>query len=712
MGFLERIFGDQPTQLKLSNDSNYQLPKIGMPKPPPMDFTVESLVKYSKKSELVYACIDKKAQAACDAEIVVEKRVQGEWERLDAHPLMSLLNKPNPWDNGESFIKAWVASENVADNFYCEIVRSNAGIPVALYPLNPIYLVPQWVMGTGSWMIDFYWYFQTGYPVRLEVTDLLVRRRHGIGSIFSDTSNLAVALGSVDADTATTEYIRAFFNNGGAPSGILLNKGRKLTNDEAMAMQQKWVQRYGRGGTNRGGVAVLDADQAEYQTVGAKLNELNSDSLDEKTETRICMAFGVPPIVVGARVGLKHVTQNATAKAAMGEFWQHTMSPELKSMRNWLTWDLLPMFEPIEAIRAGQIRVNWDMSQVVALQEDVDGVHSRVGTGYQNGIYTLNEARSAVGLDAVAPEVGDQFFKPPAPVHVVGNGQEPPPEKPPKKELTAGDETKDVIDAEIITEKKTFDFNGLTLGREPTELEKTLDLKGMVQASNDGRDRLAKVILNVRDGLIKQAQSAVNDIAAKDVHELVLTPPEGAYNGVRKVVDSLFETGRKQVNDDLNRQRSKGIVPLESKKPGDKWRKFIERIVERTVSRLVNEVQTRAINFFAARGLLDPNDDKIISELRAALEDQSSKTYEDIAAQAANAAIGSGRDAEIEVRSADIQYVEYSAVLDANTCDPCDEADGMTGETSADLPDAPNPDCEGGARCRCFHVAVGKEENA
>lgn len=716
MRLTDWLLGREPTQLKLQ-DTGYGKAKIGMPKAPPLDVSLDNLLRYSRRSELVYACIEKKAQAATDAEVVVEKRNKGEWEPIDGHPLVSLLNKPNPWDDGESFIRSWVASENFADNFYCEIVRSGAGVPVGLYPLNPVYLIPQYVSRQGWEVLDHYVYYAGGRPIRYEIDELLIRRRHGLSSVYSDVSAVQIALGSVDADAAATDYVRAFFNNGGEPSGILVNKGRRLTDAEAQAMQQKWTQRYGRGGANRGGVAVIDSEAAEYQVVGSKLNELNSEALDGKIETRICMAFGVPPVLIGAYVGLRNVNQRASFKGALEEFWINTMSPELKSIRTFMTWNLLPMFESIDAIKKGDIRVNWNLSNVMALQPDMDAVVKRTVSAYQGGILKLNEARADLKLDTLEgdeQELGESFYKQPVPTvqfgqmpepPTIGDGKEP-------KQITDG---KNILDADLL-EKKTFDYNGLALGREPTPLEKTIDLKGMVADFDAGREKMAKVLIVLRGELIKQAEGAIGKIKPANVHELILTPPDKAYSRVQKVVDALFVVGENQIKSDLALQKdAKGLSTLaayETKDIADEWRKFLSKIVDRTISRVINEIQTRAINFFVTRGLLDRDDEETIRELRAALEDQSTKAFEDFAQQTANSAIGAGRDSEIEARSDEWETVEYSAILDANTCDVCEDADGEQGKASSDLPDAPNPDCEGGARCRCFHVAIFKEENA
>ena len=54
--------------------------------------------------------------------------------------------------------------------------------------------------------------------------------------------------------------------------------------------------------------------------------------------------------------------------------------------------------------------------------------------------------------------------------------------------------------------------------------------------------------------------------------------------------------------------------------------------------------------------------------------------------------------------------MQYSALLDSNTCDNCGDADGEEGDTPDDITDVPNPDCDGGDKCRCVHVYVFDDE--
>jgi HK97 family phage portal protein len=710
MSFIDRLLGREITTLDLvKRDDSFQMAdasKIGMPKPPPLDHTLDNLWRYAKRSEVVFACIEKKATAATDAVLTVEKRTtEGEWEPLDSHPMISLLNKPNPYDDGESFIRTWIESENFADNFYAEIVRSAAGVPVQLFPLNPVYLVPQWFMGSNGWYIDHYRYFQSGFPARLEVEDILVRRKHGLGSIYSDVSNISVALNSIDADTAATEYVRAFWNNGGAPSGVLAISGRTLTNDEVKHIQQQWTSYYGRNGMNRQGVAVIP-EGTTYTPVGSKLNELNNETLSDDAICKICSSFGVPPILIGALVGLKHITQNATAKAAMGEFWAHTMSPELKGIRNYLTWNLLPMFEDINAIKNGQIRCNWDLSQVDAMQEDIDSVHSRVGEGYQNGIYTLNEARAKVGLDEVPPEQGgDEFFKPPAPM----NNQPPdnvPPPKPPKSDI------KVILNEDhLLTvvpngngSKKNFEYQGMMLSREPNAIEKSIDLKAIYDSYETGKDALTKVVQTMRSDLIKQASKEVKAFGDGDIHTLTLTPPSFATKSVTREITRAVNEGRNQ------------IVASVKDHPGYSFQykgtieDLIRSLVELTISRVVSEVSSAAINIFTMLRTLGLDEREVERRIEQELRDRSDAPFEGIARGSINAAVNAGRKEEMQAREDEIEYFYYSAILDKNICPQCEAWEGAEASSMDQLPETPNPECDGLSNCRCFIISVFKTE--
>lgn len=722
MSIWDNIFGTKPVELKLSAPAMSSA-RISMPKAEPLDFSLDGIKRYSRKSEIVYACIEKKAQMACDPVLVVEKKnSKGEWEPIDGHPLVSLLNKPNPYDDGDSFRKAWITSENYADVFYAEIVRSGAGVPVALYPLDATQMMPDYrETPTGS-VLWRYVYMNNGYPIYYLPEELLIRRRHPLGTLYSGVSPAAVALGTVDADSALTDYVRAFFNNGGNPSGILAIKGKRLSQEEAEALQQKWVHRYGRGGTMRGGPAILD-EAAEWQQTGSGLDDLDSDVITQKNESRICMVFGVPPVIIGSYTGLKNVNQKASFKGAMEEFWENTMSPELKGIRVFLTWFFLPQFEGgDDEIRKGNLRVNWDMSQVAAMQEDIDAIHDRVSLGYKSGIYKLNEARTAVKLEPIDGEEGEAFYQAPQQLNAMPDDNAD--EVPPPKQLTDGKAescpscgqmsyfakfgycaaerktvTADVLDADTLEKKSIY-------RREPTEIEQTIDIKAIFDAYENGKDALTKEILAIRKELIRQAAKTASKYTDANLHGITLQAPAGAYKKIEKQIKYAVDDGRGQVahqalllNKHHGKHEYKGIVE-----------DLIRKLAELTLSRIIGEVATATANIIASLGVLGYSRDEIEDELIQQLDERSEKPFENYARQAVNKAVNEGRAEEMRAREDDIEYYVWSAILDANVCDPCEELDGSEAERLDQLPDAPYENCAGGANCRCFVVAVFKGE--
>lgn len=722
MGLFDTLFKRpefQTIELKKAFDSaRYGM--AGVPQYP--DHDRDALINWSRKNELVYACIRKKCEAAADPELVVEKYNGTEWERVDGHPLVSLIEKPNLADTFDTFLGSWIASEECTGDFYAEIIRQN-GVPVQLWPLDPACMYP--IPNAKGGIAYYEFHSGQGPIIRLNVEDVLHRRKPDLQSRYYGLAPLKVALGSVDADQSQTDYVRAFFHSDGIPAGILTVTDN-LSPDKANELQQGWMARFRRNGAQHKQIAVL-GNGAEFQTIGTNLSEIEGETTRGQAESRICMVFGVPPALVGSYVGMNLATNDATMRTAMEDFWVNTMSPMMKSLRVFLTWNLLPEFEDINLIRTKKIRVNWDMAQVMAMQEDEDVRHNRARENFKASIITINECREQIGME---PVDGDDYFLQAKNVDPIAElvrqvlAVREPPEPPDPKQLEEGmpkEDEEDVIEAEIVEEKpkqyeyilpgvfitkpdtKTYDYNGLALRREPTENEKRVDLKGLNDAYEGEKVKLSRILIGIRDDLIEQSADAVKALRADEIYTLTLTPPVQANKKVRKAIDSAVEIGRAQVARELGGQKA------EVKKGGPS---FVSRLVDILISRLVNEIQTRAIDVFARLATLGLDDEEITGRLREDLDGQSQKVFESFASQAVNAAINAGRDAEAQDRKDEWNKVEYSALLDANTCSVCEDADGKSSDDPEDLPDAPNPDCEGQANCRCFHIYVFEEGNA
>lgn len=379
------------------------------------DTSPHALITAAKRSELVYACIKTKVNAVVDPRLVVERKQRdGTWQEVDGHPLRRLLMRPNPTMDEARFVGAIVASRDIAGVFYAEKQRSTAGAVVGLHPLNPRYVVP---IPKSDGMVDYEW--RVGSPPYQVIpgADMLVIKDWNIDNAYTPLSPLAVALGAVDADAAQTDYIRAFFNNAGVPSGILTTE-QEVSQEQSDILRERWRKLFGRGSRTQQDIAVLGRG-AKYDRAGANLDELDSESVRGVTETRICMVFGIPPLIVYAYIGLTRATYS-NLKEAWASFWDATLSPTLKDIRSALLWGLLSEFESEDAIYGEQVRLTWDLSRVAALQEDVDSVHRRAEAAWKAGGITRAEYRSQIGVPV--DSVNDDFYILPMSVQTVPSG--------------------------------------------------------------------------------------------------------------------------------------------------------------------------------------------------------------------------------------------------------------------------------------------------
>lgn len=664
------------------------------------------LFRWSRESDLAYACVQKIVEAAQDPDLIVQRRknARSPWEPEAGHPLRQLLMRPNPQMSEAEFLGAWLASEEICGEFFCEIERNERGAPVALWPLDPACLSP---LVEGGWR-----WKDGGDEITLAEKDVFHTLRRDPQHPWLPLAPLRVALGSVEADAMQSAFVRAFFKNSGIPSGIVKIKG-VLTGDagkkRAEQIQTNWIRRYGFGGTAQQGPAVLD-DNAEYERVGANLEEIEGSTLRAQSEARICGVFGVPPLLVSAYVGLLYVNQRASAIEAQREFWANKMSPTFKRMRAILTWTLLLEFEAEKAVRAELVRLNWDMAQVVALQESMAERSMRAREDFRVGALTLNEYREVTGR-APLPD-GDYYLRRANQVPVTADvvtaqlqAAVQVTEQSVAVALTGARNLEEPQENDSKRGRKSYDWDGYEVAREPTPHERKADVRATGKAMDAGRDALAAQLLIARSALIQEAVKTLAGLEAGQLHELTLHFPLTAGMVLREEITLLFARGQLLLADELRRLGMKKTPPRKSAEPTAQ----LEQLAQVTISRVLNDLQARAAAIAAHLLPLVSDREAWLAAVEAQLRGASTAFLTRAAAEAAHVAINLGRRAEATAHAEIIGWV-YSSVLDAQTCQTCHLADGLTEVDEAKLPPVPNPDCGNGyGACRCVHVPTLEE---
>jgi HK97 family phage portal protein len=353
------------------------------------DHDYESYAKQGyARDELVYACIRELATAAGEPNYRVLRATDSEPVEVGTDsPLWRLIHYPNRQQDWNDFLEQLITHLYVSGNVYLFKTRNGSGRMVEMHLLRPDRISIKSDPKSG---VQKYEYELNGSTYYIDENDISHLKFPNPTNDLYGLSPLSVLARTINLDLSQLQFAKAYFQNAGVPSGMLKVK-RKIQNDEqAASIRQKWRSTFG-GPTNFHQIAVLDED-ATYEAIGASnLNEMAFPDLRDTTESRICMAFGVPPILIGSVVGLNRATYS-NYREARQSFFTETMIP----LANRITRFLNHCFE-YEYPSIGYVSA--DFSEVAALTEDQNSLTERTVRQWETGLISLNEARSVLQLD-------------------------------------------------------------------------------------------------------------------------------------------------------------------------------------------------------------------------------------------------------------------------------------------------------------------------
>jgi SPP1 gp7 family putative phage head morphogenesis protein len=355
-------------------------------------------------NEIVYACMRERMKVLIQPAFVVERRqADGSYVVDDRHPLSALIRRPGPNLDTATLWRTFEASYASIGRLYIEpVYASRPRMLVGLNPLNPAYIVE--VYDNEGRIIAYDWQPPESSPIRFAPDELIVRRAVD----WADVPPLIAALGPVEADQLSNDFVRGFFAGGGVPSGIIKARG-SWSVEKAGEFITRWTERFTAGTRIP---AILDENIESYTRVGVSLNELDNETLRTFIETRICMCFGVPPLIIYSYAGLLRAIES-NLDAAWDSYWDATALPLLTEWADWINWSLLTAYEDADDVLLGNVRCRFDVTGIGPFAEDTDGKITLYREAYEAGAVTMNELRTVMGLDE-HPD-GDVFKAPPQP---------------------------------------------------------------------------------------------------------------------------------------------------------------------------------------------------------------------------------------------------------------------------------------------------------
>jgi len=317
-------------------------------------------------------------------------------ERIKKHPVLDLLNRPNPYTSGVLLAHYIIVSLSAHGDAYLYKNRNSDGNVVELVPLMPDMVEPK---GNETDLITHYKYDPYGglgsNSIVVPTTDI-VHIRQGI-----DPNNhrrgfapLKSVLREILGDEAAGQYAAALLNNMAVPGVILSPKDDSMggpSKEEAEAISAMYKQKF--GGKNRGAPMILSGAM-NVEVISFSPDQMNLTELRKLPEERVSAVLGVPAILAGLGAGLDAATYNNTRE--LREFFtEQKLVPLWKTVAAELTHQLLRVDYPSST----ELSIKFDLEDVRALSQDKDDLYKRMNTAVQGGWVTIGEARQAVGLD-------------------------------------------------------------------------------------------------------------------------------------------------------------------------------------------------------------------------------------------------------------------------------------------------------------------------
>jgi HK97 family phage portal protein len=364
------------------------------------EFALEDLTNEGyRKNAIASACIQMIATSAPEAPLKVYRMTDaGEVEATD-HWFHGLIQRPtytmSPYEVWE-----WVHTFlQTSGNAYIHLTRVDQNDPmspiVEMNVLRPDFVFP---MTNRLNQVVKYLYQINGEQREFMPHEMLHLKFPDPLNEAEGLSPLVRVFRELNIDNKATDFTATFFENAAVPFGLLSTEQR-LREEETERFREKWMQWFkGKRGKNRFKPAVL-GQGLDYKQIALDFQQMEFEQVRSMTETRICGAFGVDPVLLPSWVGIKYGGKYSNYSEARYHLWEETIIPLLRRIESKINSQLL--------VSEG-VYCRFDLSQVQALQEDTNLLHARVRENFTSGILTLNEARKALGYDP-DEEVGSRY---------------------------------------------------------------------------------------------------------------------------------------------------------------------------------------------------------------------------------------------------------------------------------------------------------------
>ena len=327
----------------------------------------------------------------------------GEQERIEEHPLLALLNSPSEFMSGSELLSVAVRdilTSTHGQAFWRKDRLQNGEIEsLTFLPARDIR-----VIGGAEELISRYEYRpqSTSILIEYDVGDIVhLRLEPNPRDPKNGLSPLVCVANELMLDSGTQEFIREALDNKGVPGGLLMPPADVSPISQDVAKETRDYVKENFSGSKRGEMGVLRATM-QYVNTGLGSDAMTNNTVQDRSESRICAAYGIPnPVVVGLSAGDAQSRVGAATDILYRAAWTNAVIPIQNSISDQINRQLLPEF--VEEAELDQYELDFDRSNITALEPNMLQEAQRWAMLVRSGIATRADARRAQDL-----EVGDE----------------------------------------------------------------------------------------------------------------------------------------------------------------------------------------------------------------------------------------------------------------------------------------------------------------
>ncbi|NNU81901.1 phage portal protein [Halovulum dunhuangense] len=335
-----------------------------------------------------FRCVKMIAEAAAAVPVLLQDADR----RYEAHPLLGLLERPNPAQGRAALFEALFGQLLLTGDGYLEAAGETlAGGPAELHVLRSdrMRVVP----GADGWPVA-YEYAVGGrkqvFAMREGVPPILhVRAFHPQDDHYGLSPMQAAAV-AVDVHNAAARWSKALLDNAARPSGAIVYKGAdglgQLGADQYARLRDE-LETHHQGARNAGRPMLLEGG-LDWKPMGFSPSDMEFHKTKDAAAREIALAFGVPPMLLGFPGDNTYANYQEANRA----FYRLTVLPligkTLAALNGWLP----------ERYGAG-LCLRADLDGIPALAAEREAQWRRVS---EAGFLTDAEKRALLGLPRLA----------------------------------------------------------------------------------------------------------------------------------------------------------------------------------------------------------------------------------------------------------------------------------------------------------------------